>query len=239
MQQCFVNQICQLDQSYELDKDQAHHLSHVLRMKTGDQIRIVDLNSQVFLASLIVSKQGVEFKCITQVDDRSERKNEVTMVLALIKKEKWDLVLQKCTELGVTRIVPFESMRTVVKSKDEKKDKKMERYQTILKEAAQQCKRAKVPLITDVIDLKQIDLYKSDLNGVAYEDLNHPALKLRDFVKADHSMTIVIGPEGGFDPLEINLLKNKGFQCLTLGNRILRAETAAMYTLSAIDALIE
>ena len=239
MQQCFVEFVCQLNQEIELNLQQSHHLASVLRMRNGEVVRIVDSSKQVFLAKITSCFNLVRVLCVEQVLDHSERQVPVTLLIGLIKKEKWDFCLQKSTELGVSRIIPFESMRTVVKKNEEKSNRKRERWQKIVTEAAQQCKRCQIPIVEETISLKQAALYKSAINLVAYEGAGSDSHRLREVCDQTQSITIVIGPEGGFDSSEIEFLQDFGFQCITLGGRILRAETAALYALSAIDALIE
>ena len=240
MQQIFIEEKAELNKIVSFSEKKRHHLQHVLRMKENEIIRIVDSSNNVFLAKIVMDQGEMCAQCFEVVLKTAERKNEVTLLMGLIKKEKWDFCLQKCTELGVTRIVPFESMRTVVKSKEERSDKKLERWNKIVLEAAQQCKRDCVPEVTMPMKLMDaVECYKSDINFVAYESCTIEARKLRDVIEDGNSMTLIIGPEGGFDETEIVKLKEKGVECITLGNRILRAETAAIYALSAIDAILE
>jgi len=240
VQQIFIEEKAELNKTVSFSEKKRHHLQHVLRMKEKEVIRIVDSSNDVFLAEIIIEEGEMCARCFEFVLKKAERKNDVTLLMGLIKKEKWDFCLQKCTELGVTRIVPFESMRTVVKSKEERSEKKLERWNKIVLEAAQQCKRDCVPEVTVPMKLMDaIDYYTSDLNLVAYESCVTDSKKLRDVIEDGKSMTLIIGPEGGFDEAEIAKLKEKGVECITLGNRILRAETAAIYALSAIDAILE
>lgn len=239
MQQVFIKESAQVGQQIHFDEQQAHHFVVVLRMKNDEVIRIVDQVGKIYLAKIHFQGNQIQATCFEQLDVSAERTCQVTLLMGLIKKEKWDFCLQKSTELGVTRIIPFESSRTIVKAKEEKNDKKLERWQKIMQEAAQQCKRDLVPDIVAPISLKEAKQFKSVLNFVAYESADVDAKKLRECLPPSGSITLIIGPEGGFDESEIAYLKNDGFECITLGKRILRAETAALYALSAIDALIE
>lgn len=239
MQQVFMKELAKVGQPIPLDEQQAHHFAVVLRMKNDEVIRVVDGEGKIYLAKIKFINNQIQAICFEQLEVSAERVHSVTLLMGLIKKEKWDFCLQKSTELGVTRIIPFESARTIVKAKEEKSDKKLERWQKIMQEAAQQCKRDLVPEIVAPISLKEADQYKSDINFVAYESSALNGKKLRDCLQLTGSVTIVIGPEGGFDESEINYLNQYGYECITLGKRILRAETAALYALSAIDALIE
>lgn len=239
MQQVFVLGKIEEGKVFNFDREQSHHIKDVLRMKEGTIIRLVNEDNEAGFASVFYQGKDVGAQ-VQEIDQNSnDMKVKVTLCIGLIKKEKWDFVLQKCTELGVSCIVPFESNRTVVKSKDEKVSKKMERWNKILLEAAEQCKRNSIPQLVEPIPFKDISKWQSELNCVAYEDAKYVGEKLRDLVYDKSSITIVVGPEGGFDKNEVDTLVESGFHCITLGKRILRAETATTYVLSAIDALME
>ena len=239
MQQYFVKETLDLNQIVSLDMQQSFHISKVMRMKEEDTIVVVDGAKIAYEATL----RKVGPVCTAEMTDRLERDNEmnaqVTVVMALIKKDKWDFFLMKATELGAARIVPFKAKRSVVKSDDEKLEKKKQRWMRIVEEAAEQSRRQCVPEVSDPMTLKQLKNVMSEVNLIAYEKESGSGKLFRDALKSSLSVTIVIGPEGGFDPSEVDELLNMGFECVSLGKRILRAETAACYALSAIDALVE
>ena len=175
--------------------------------------------------------------------EKDERINEigveVTLAIGLIRKEKFELVLQKACELGVTRIVPFESIRCVVRAKKEKEDKQQARRIDILQEAAEQCKRNRIPEITPIVQLKDLVKYCSDINVLPYENAYSNSKFMTEVLVPGKSITFVIGPEGGFAPEEVEFLKQNGYETITLGRRILRAETAAMYACAVISEFNE
>lgn len=222
MQQYFIDQVLNVNESYELRDDILYHLTKVLR-STNKTFRLADKNGNIFLANLDNSKAHI----IEKLDEYNELTTDITVILALIKQDKFELTLQKLTELGVKRIIPYNATRSVVKEK--KTDKKIERYKKILTEASEQSHRNFVPEILPAIDLKDIEKYKSELNFVAYEKENESKVNLKG-----ESITFIIGPEGGFDIKEIEYIKSIGFESISLGNRILRAETAAIYLTSII-----
>ena len=151
-------------------------------------------------------------------DNIHESLCDVTLAVALIRREKFELVLQKATELGVKRIVPFESSRCVVRSKN-----------AIVQEASEQCKRNCIPEVTDIVLFKQLNQYLSQANYACYENSYGKASFLSECAKDKQSITVVIGCEGGFSNQEVEEMESMGFTSITLGSRILRAETAAMY----------
>ena len=239
MQQYFVKEVLSLNQIVGLNQQQSFHIAKVMRMKESDAIVIVDNAKQAYEARLC----SVGEKCKAEVCAHLLRDNEmtaqVTVVMALIKKDKWDFFLMKATELGAARIVPFKAKRSVVKSDDEKLDKKKQRWMRIIEEAAEQSRRQCVPELSDPLTVKQLKEMMSDVNLIAYEKDAGSGKLLRECLKSNQSVTIVIGPEGGFESSEVDELLKMGFECVSLGKRILRAETAACYALAAIDALVE
>ncbi len=176
---------------------------------------------------------------IAEIMEEDPHHNEthisLTLAPALIRREKFELILQKAAELGVDRIVPFESSRCVVHARSEKADRQLQRWNDILMEAARQCKRNRIPELTAVKTLKDLKEYQSDVNFAAYEKADEKAMFLSEGLDGQKSVTVVIGPEGGFSESEAAELNAMGFHTVTLGSRILRAETAALYVCAVIS----
>lgn len=217
MQQFFIKDKCEINKLVRLDEDSLYHLKKVLRKTDGWKFRLVDNTNQIYLVEL----KGNDALVIENLNENNELDFDITVILSLIKPDKFDLCLQKLTELGVKRIVPFEARRSVIKAND----KKLDRYRKIVLEACEQSHRNIIPEICDFASIKDIDKYLSKNNYIAYEKEDE---KLSD-LKTDESVTLVIGPEGGFEIDEVNEFINKGFKSITLGKRILRAETAAIF----------
>ena len=229
-----------IDQNYfvTLSKDDEHHVLHVMRMKKGDEIEVVD-NQKLYLCRLD-SVAPLTISVIHEIASDVEISEDVTLLFALTKGDKIDLVLQKATELGVKKVALIESERTVVKYDNKDLEKKTLRFKKIMKEASEQSHRLIVPEFLGIFNLKQLpkEVY-SDLNYVAYEkDASKVNESFNDLTKGK-SVSVLIGPEGGFSEQEINDLTNKGFIRTSLGKRILRAETAAIYALSVLGYLLE
>lgn len=230
MQQCFIDESIKLNEEFQFSKEQAHHLGTVLRMRNGDMVKIVDGDFEPYYVTLRFENKnayGLPYEKLNKV----EEKIEIRLIQGMIKKDKWDFLIQKCCELGVSTIVPMISSRTIVRI-DEKDGKKLERYNKIAKEACEQCKRDTLVQVKNPISFKNILEYKSDLNIVAYEDQTYNSSFIKNILIHNpnvKTITFVIGSEGGFTVDEIEYLVDNGFQCASLGSRILRAETAAMY----------
>lgn len=237
MQQYFVNQKLTTDMEFDMTHEQSFHISTVLRMTDGKIIRLADSSGSLFYGSIQINKAGVRVKVTQSIAEQRESKVEITLAVALIKGDRWDWMLEKATECGVTRIVPFISSRCVVKDKPETSQRKLERYRKILTEAAEQSYRHIVPEITEPVTYKQLIDHKSMLNFVAYE--KEDRCYLYDIREQISSVTIVIGPEGGFSVDEVDYLTHHGFTSVSLGKRIFRAETAAIAACIMLDTLGE
>ena len=230
MQQYFINSKLTVGEKVALAKETLHHIKTVLRKKDGYTFRMIDEDKRAYLLKLV----NDEAEVLQELIEDSELDVDVTVVLALIKNDKFDFALQKLTELGVSRIVPYAAERSVIKINDEKK--KLERYRKIVTEASEQSHRLVVPEITSVAHINDLKEYLSDYNYVAYEkDKGHYI----DYLKIDNSVTVIIGPEGGFSPNEIEKIESLGYLPRSLGKRILRAETAALYVMSNIGGARE
>lgn len=236
MQQYFVEQKGVLNELVGFTSEQQHHIAHVLRMKSDTKVRIVDCDGCAFLATIAYVNQQPVAKIIEEIEQSSSR--EIILVPALIKKDKWEYVLQKAAELGATKIVPLETSRTVVKSNDEKVDKKLLRWNKIVMEACEQSHHTVCTEVVAPVRISGLKEYLVDVNLVAYEKEN-VSRHIKHYVSGNPSVMVVIGPEGGFDPKEIETLLEMGIQPCSLGKNILRAETAGLYALSVIDAMCE
>ncbi|MCR5067537.1 MAG: 16S rRNA (uracil(1498)-N(3))-methyltransferase [Erysipelotrichaceae bacterium] len=231
MRQYFVSESLQCGSIIELPADTAHHVRNVLRMKSGEMIRLVDIDQRLFLARLIVGDQ-VKAEITEQLPAESSR-GMITCCLCLIKREKWELLVQKAAELGADRIVPVISRRTIIHIDEKEVEKKLQRWNKIALEACQQSNRTDICTVERPIYLVNIDQYMSENNLLAYEDRQgNNIIDLAD----DRDITIVFGPEGGFACEEAEFLNSLGFVSCSLGERILRAETACLYALAVIDA---
>ena len=223
MQQYFVDYKVKENDVIELDDDVIYHLKKVLRKDSSYNFRIVDNNSDVFLASLKDNN-----KCLIKekIDENNELDCDITCILSLIKMDKFELTIQKLVELGVKTIVPYDATRSVVKIKD---NKKLDRLRKIIKEAAEQSHRNIIPTLENVATIKDLNKYLSLDNYICYESEDNIA-----DIKANKSITYIIGPEGGFEDKEYKKICELGFKSISLGKRILRAETAAIYMTSVI-----
>ncbi|MDF9825336.1 16S rRNA (uracil1498-N3)-methyltransferase [Breznakia sp. PF5-3] len=234
MQQYFLDSEVKKGSSVFFSKEQQHHMKNVLRMHTGEIVKVVDNHSTPFLVAINVENE-VTGRIIETLESNLE-KVKITLLQGLIKGERWDFLLQKACELGVDRIIPFYSSRTIVKVND-KIDKKTERFNKIALEACEQSKRDHLVSVHQPIAYKEIGNYTSELNLIAYEAADLKSDKLKTYLLDNpdiKTITIVIGSEGGFSEDEVVFAKSKGFATVSLGSRILRAETAALASIQSI-----
>ena len=232
MKQVYLDQAVSVNDLISLDAKQAHHIFDVLRTTPKEKIRIITNNSCGYLGH-------VETKPNLVVDskvDVSDENQSITLCCALIKQDKFEWMLQKACELGVSKIVPFVSKNTVVKLDEKKAEKKLTRWNEILLAATKQCNRNTLVDLEPVISLKDLSNYKSECNLVAYEKESDPSKHMAHYLKENpQTITVCIGPEGGFEESEIQILNEFGYANCSLGKNILRAETAACYVLGAIE----
>lgn len=226
-----------IDDTMELIGTDAHHIARVLRMAVGDEVVIADKDGRTARARIDnITDEVVTLSYQEELADASEPTVKVRLAQCLPKSDKMDFIVQKAVELGVSVIQPIASENCVVKYTADKAAKRVERWQKIAHEAAKQCKRAVVPAVADVIGLKNfwanIDADETVLFCYEAED-GHT---LRQALSEHHTgkYTVLIGPEGGFSPEEASLCRQMGAHPVTLGNRILRTETASLAALTMV-----
>ena len=224
-----------VDNQFYLENSDLHQIKNVLRLKNSAQIICIYQQHHYLATITYLNNQQLVITKISELAQNHDPQVKITLVAGLIRSHKWDLMLQKVTELGVNRIVPFEFKRCVVHLANENNDSKIKRWEKIFKEASEQSYRNSIPKITNISnDLTTLQSYLSDINIVCYENENF-VNSLSTVLKQDyHSITVIVGPEGGFEPFEIKELQAMGYHSVSLGSRILRAETAPIFLLSAI-----
>ena len=219
---------------------EARHIRNVLRMKKGEMLILMDREGQSFEATIgEVHYKEVKVTITKTIPPLPSSPVKISLAQALIKSHPMEYLIQKVTELGIHSIHPFYSERTVIQLKSAHLKNKMDRWMEIMKSACKQCGRVTLPdlntpllfeeMIKEVPDTKTLKI-------LLWEDEDKVDLKrlLTSMILATH-VFVIVGPEGGFTLNEINLAKDAGFYIVSLGNRILRAETAAVSSLSIIQ----
>ncbi len=223
-----------------LSNEDAHHLLNVMRAKSGDKIEIVD-EGELYLAK--VSKTSpLEIEIIENIHRPTELNSHLVLAFALLKGGHDELVLMKGTELGVSTFLPFISERTIIRLDKKEREKRLERFKKIVSGAASQSKRLITPEVLPIADYKDVLSFAADKRYLAYENVSDSSFNLpKEFSSIEKDMNVIclVGPEGGFSPKEAEMAKEKGFTYLSLGRRILRAETASIYLASVFSMLEE
>ena len=236
MQRYFIDKKCIQNDKIMIDDYNHRHMQKVMRFKNGDTVICILPSAKTCVYIIEDIEKGI-LRFDQEIDEDHELDVDVTLVYGLPKHDKFELVLQKATELGVKRIVPFQCCRSVIKTDASSFEKKRERYQKILKEASEQSCRQMIPVLTPLANIKELPQYLSDINLVAYEESSkageHQCF-FSSLSKQYQTITIIVGPEGGFDESEIAQMKSLGIEECSLGKRILRSETAPLYMLSVI-----
>lgn len=216
------------------DKDK-HHIINVMRMKLNDKIEIV-YDEKIYLCEINdISKKDVSYSVKDIIDVNNELPVKVTIAVSLVNEKKLDFILQKCTELGVYDFILVSSDRSKVKI-DGKEKKKIERWNTITKEAAEQSHRNIKPIVRDIMSINDVSKLDYDLKLTCSTKENEKTIKnvLQNSTNCDR-IIIVVGPEGGLTISEEEKLEKNGFIPVTLGNLILRTETVPIYIMSLIN----
>ncbi|AFS78830.1 ribosomal RNA small subunit methyltransferase E [Gottschalkia acidurici 9a] len=221
----------------EINDEDVKHIKNVLRLEVGDTISICDKQETDYICNISeINKNNITCMVIDKFKSKGEPPIDIVLYQGLPKSDKMELIVQKSTELGVKKIVPVMTNRTIVKIQDRKKeDKKLERWTRIAEEASKQSKRGMIPEISNIVTFKEmLDIFKGEETVIVpYESEENIGIK--QVLKNCNSkkINILIGPEGGFEDEEIESLKSINCNIVTLGPRILRTETAG-FTTSAI-----
>lgn len=239
MQKFFVKDNQIEDNIVKITSTDVNHITNVLRLKRDDQIQICneDTSENYITKILEYDKEKVICEIIEKIDSKVETNIDITVYQGLPKADKMELIIQKVTEIGVKTITPVAMERCIVKLDEKEANKKQDRWQKIAEVAAKQSKRDIIPKIENLIKIQKLydKIKEYDLFIVAYED--EEKLTLKEVLKQNSNaknIAVLIGPEGGIDLKEIENLKQNGAIVVTLGNRILRTETAPIVISSNI-----
>lgn len=214
----------------------AYHIKNVLRLRKGSIITVCSLNGIEYTCKIQeLNKENVNVVIISEIKSSNEPNIKITLFQSLPKADKMELIIQKCVELGVHKIVPVYTNRTIVKL-NSKSNKKIDRWNKVSTAAAKQSNRGIIPIIGDIVDFKTAveESKKYDLSFMPYERENNNTIKniLKGF--KEKNIAIFIGPEGGFSDEEAALAKKNNIETVTLGKRILRTETVGLVAISII-----
>jgi len=219
----------------ELEADAAHHLSKVLRMQAGRELVLFNGKGGEFTGSIHeVTKKNVTVLVAEYRADNRESPLVLELAIGVSRGDRFDYVLQKATELGVTKITPLITERTEVRMGGERQDKLMERWQQIIVSACEQCQRNLLPELTAPV---QIIDWLPQANAELRFVLHHRDSQKLPAEQQPQSVVLLVGPEGGLSDDEIAQAQAQNFNALTLGPRVLRTETAPLAAISLVQYL--
>ena len=227
------------------DRTDVNHIKNVLRMRRGDRAAFCCQDKEKIYTCMLMEFEGEEilFEILDIDSTHTELPVEITLFQGLPKSDKMEMVIQKTVELGVSRIVPVASKRSVVRLDGKKEARKLARWREIAKSAAKQSRRGRIPQISEVMTFPEAveEGRKLDMLLIPYEE-SQGIGRAREVVAAaagKKSLGIYIGPEGGFEKTEVDLAVEAGAEPITLGRRILRTETAGMALLAILGFALE
>lgn len=221
-----------------------NHIKNVLRMKIEEKVSLTDEDGVGYICSIKeFDKEQILLEILQKEDISHELPAQVTLYQGLPKGDKFETIIQKAVELGVYKVVPVMTKRSIVKLDSKKKDAKVKRWNAIAESAAKQSKRSIIPKVGDVIDFKDAIKEAADYDVVCipYEQAEG-MLATKTFlenIKAGKRIAFYIGPEGGFEEEEINFALEHKITPVSLGKRVLRTETAGMALMAMIMLNLE
>lgn len=220
-----------------------NHIRNVLRMKPGERVRISTRTGSNYLCSITQVEEMSIAAQILETMAGTELPNRIVLFQGLPKADKMELIIQKAVELGAAEIVPVSMKNCVVKLDAKKAENKVKRWQQIAESAAKQSKRSLIPAVHEVLSYREAVAYAAecDVRLVPYENEQGMAgtKTMIEAIVPGESIAVFIGPEGGFDESEIAEARDAGMKTISLGNRILRTETAGLAALSILMYQIE
>lgn len=223
-----------VDNRVILSDSDIHHIKNVMRMNIGDKIEVVNDNILYICSITELTPVRVNIEEIRKEDNKINL--DVVIAIGLVKEQKMDLILQKLTELGVQEIIPVNMERSIVKLDSKREEKKLIRWQSICKEAGEQSKRSNVPIVREVVSLKELAKIDADLKLVASTKEKN---KMFDYylqnINNYAKIIMVVGPEGGISDREEEFLCNINYNRVSFGDLIFRVETAAIYAASIFN----
>lgn len=239
MYRFFVDNCNDFKDNIIITGNDVNHIKNVLRLKCGEHVLVSNGNGTDYECSIEkIDSETVTVRIEDVTKNAAELPVSITLFQGMPKSDKLELIIQKGVELGVKEIVPVITKRSVVKIDDKKAAKKLERYNSIAESAGKQSGRGIIPEVKEFMSFKQAMEYAKtlDMNIIPYEEakgMEYSREVVKD-IKNHKSLGIFIGPEGGFTGEEVELAMSMGAKCITLGNRILRTETAGLAILSII-----
>lgn len=241
MYRFFVSPEQLLQEPIRISGEDYNHIHNVLRMKTGEEVLVTDQGEKEYLCEIVdydTDAQEVQLRVVDVFGNNRELPAKIVLFQGYPKGDKMEQIVQKAVELGAAEIVPVMMKRCVVKLDDKKAAKKIERLNGVALSAAKQSKRGRIPEVKPAMNMEQAIQYAKSLDSIlvpyeSAEGMEYSKKVIHESTDG-RSIGIFIGPEGGFEPSEIEQIEAVGGKVISLGHRILRTETAGMVVLSLL-----
>lgn len=219
-----------------LPREKAHHISHVLRMRIGDSIKLINGSGNEYQSKIIeISKKSAQTKIGESIQVTNESPLTINLCLSVARGQHMDFSIQKAVELGVKNIIPVISEFSNVKIQDDRVSNKLSHWQNIIISATEQCGRSHLTQIQKPVSLAEwLSLEASTTRLILHPESQQ---SMPNISFSEKELTLMIGPEGGFSDAEVEQAKENGCQPICLGPRILRAETAVVCAVSNAQQL--
>ncbi|MEN8200864.1 MAG: 16S rRNA (uracil(1498)-N(3))-methyltransferase [Thermodesulfobacteriota bacterium] len=241
MRRFFIRPDTEIASEILLSKEESHHVSRVLRLPVGTPLQLLDGCGNVHDAEILEIRKQVRLRILSS-NHAPPDATPLRVCQAMLKGQKMELLIQKCTELGVREFTPFYSERCQLKKSElTKVEKKYERWQRIVEEA---CKQCGTPWAMELKPLRSYEEMLGEGEGAGqkilfWEEQQHEeSLHSHPVQESEAGVQLVFGPEGGFPESEVKLAREAGFQILSLGPRILKAETANIGAVAIVQYLL-
>ena len=235
MQHFFVDASQVSEETIRIEGSDVNHMKNVLRMRIGEEVTVSDGQGKEYLCQVRdFEEEQVQLKIVETKASDAELPSKIYLFQGLPKGDKMEFIVQKAVELGVSRIVPYLSKNCV--SRPDKTEKKVERWRKIAAEAAKQCGRGRLPEVAAVVPVAQAIVQAAQSETALFFYENEKRTGLHDALAGGvkDTVSLMVGPEGGFDPAEAKAAVDAGLQSVSLGTRILRCETAPIAALAAV-----
>ncbi len=218
-----------------LDSDASRYLCKVMRYDVGDQVVLFNGDGNDYTASILNAGKSVQLQINASSRNTTESPVHITLVQALAKGTKLELIIQKATELGVGRITPVSTERSVLQVEKKRSERKLEHWNKIASSACAQCNRSVIPTIDPIIELSQWFTEHESEHSVLIDPAATSSFKA---LVPNNAINILVGPEGGFSDKELALAQASGVATVRCGPRVLRTETAGFAAIAIVQALI-
>lgn len=239
MRRFFVSQECIQGRIAVIAGEEAHHILDVIRLKQGDRLQAIDGTGKLYQGTILeTARRKVKIRLESVLEKAKSSGLEIVLIQALLKKNKMDYIVEKCTEAGVSLIVPTKTTRSIVRLDQAQLTSRKKRWRRIAQETAKQCRRTTIPQIRDLVAWPDVLSSLGNFDLKLLFSLSAESLRLKKVLRKHNrakKVAILIGPEGDFAPGEITQAQDSGWIAVSLGKNVLKSDTAAISALAMVN----